>query len=268
MIENTERKYNILVYGIDKKRLSIPDEVIKARNYSLTFEKFNTPCRFNDFDGVILFKGIFETFKWESGASERYLKHSCDQNELDKRKKEAKILIEKGGFLCFLLDDSFLDEEGRENFKGTDLTKFNLNYSSFHRANFNERITHLDIKSDEFRPFLNVYGAASSYFKNYNSNIDLRVLAKASGHCSGMIINRNKYFIPTLIPDNRPKVISEFFTLLAEGITSSYNKLQILLAVWIKEFHFDEEVSLKDKKDTIMSQLQKLKEREKKLDQF
>ncbi len=268
MTENTERTYSILVYGIEKKGLSLLDDAITARNYSLSFEKFKTPSRFNDFDGVILFKGTFENFEWKTGGFESYLKHTCDNDELDKRKKEANLLIEQGGFLCFLLDDTFIDREDRRNFEGSDLTKYHLNYPSFYRKNFRGRITHLNIKSDEFRSFLKVYGAANSYFENYNNHIDLRVLAEASGRCSGMILNRNNYFIPTLIPDNRPEILKEYFTLLSEGLTSSYNKLQILLPGWIKDFSFDEEAGLKEEEDRIRAQLQQLKERTDKLNRF
>jgi len=256
------------VYGIEKKGLSLPDDAITVRNYSLSFENFKTPSRFNDFDGVILFKGTFENFEWKTGGYESYLKHACDNDELDKRKKEAALLLEQGGFICFLLDNVFIDREDRRNFEGSDLTKFHLNYSSFYRKNFGGRITHLNIKSDEFRSFLKVYGAANSYFESYNNRIDLRVLAEASGRCAGMIINRNSYFIPTLIPDNRSEILKEYFTLLSEGLTSSYNKLQILLPDWIKEFSFDEEAGLKEEEDEIRVRLQKLKERTDKLDQF
>lgn len=267
MAENKERTYNILVYGIEKKELSIPDDAINNRNYSLTFEDFKTPSRFNDFDGVILFKGIFENFEWISGY-ERHLKHSCNRDELDKRKKEAKLLIEQGGFLCFLLDDVFIDHENGRDFEGSDLTKYYLNYSNFYRKNIGARITHLDIKSDEFSSFLKVYGAANSYFEHYINNFDLRVLVEASGNCSGMIIDRSNYFLPTLIPDDRPEIIIEYFTLLSDGLTSSYNKLQVLLPDWIKDFSFDEEAGLKEEEDAIRDRFLKLEERANKLDQF
>ena len=56
-IEEKERSYNILVYGIEKKELQPPTESIKERNFSLSFEPFNTHRRFNEYDGVILFQG-------------------------------------------------------------------------------------------------------------------------------------------------------------------------------------------------------------------
>ncbi len=56
--EKEERFYNILVFGIEKKGLTAPKDTLRARNYCLHFEPYNTQCRFNGFDGVILFQGI------------------------------------------------------------------------------------------------------------------------------------------------------------------------------------------------------------------
>jgi hypothetical protein len=268
MSEMTERTYNILVYGIEKKGLTAPQDTIKERNYSLTFEPISTPRRFSEFDAVILFKGIFESFKWESGSFERYLKHSCNRDELDKRKKEAKLLMEQGGFMCFLLDDVFIDREDRRHFEGTDLAKYHLNFSNLYRKAFRNRITHLEIKSDEFRPFLKLHGAANSYFEHYNSNIDWRVIAEASGHCTGMIINRNNYFLPSLIPDDRPEIIAEYFTLLAQGLISSYNKLHITVPDWVKSFEFHEEERLVKEKGELLGRINEIEDRETKLNQF
>jgi len=246
-----ERSYNTLVYGIEKRGLTAPTEPLLLRNFSISFEPFNTSRRFNEYDGVILFQGIFERFEWESGYMNRHLKHSCDTNELDKRKKEAQLLVENGGFLCFLLDEVFVDREDGREFIGSDLAKYYLNYSDFYRKNFMQRIAHVDVKSDDFRQFLSVYGAASSHFHHYNKYIEWRVLAEAAGRVVGMIINRNKYFLPTLIPDNRPEVIKEYFTFLVGGLTSSYNKLQQTLPDWIEEFSFDEEAGLSTEREKL-----------------
>jgi hypothetical protein len=268
MSEMTERTYNILVYGIEKKGLSAPEDTITERNYSLTFEPISTPRRFNEFDAVIIFKGVFESFEWNSSGYERYLKHSCNQDELDKRKKEAKLLMEQGGFICFLLDDVFIDSNDRRNFKGSDLAKYHLNYSNFYREAFGSRITHLEIKSDDFRPFLKLYGAANSHFNHYNSDIDWRVIAEASGRCAGMIINRNNYFLPSLIPDDRPEIIKEYFTILAEGLTASYNKLHITVPDWVKIFDFHEEEVLRQEKSELLDRINTIDERENTFNQF
>ena len=268
MSELKERTYNILVYGIEKKNLSVPSDPIVSRNYTIKFEPLDSVCRLNEYDGVILFKEIFEDFEWKSSGYESYLRYSCNRDELDKRKKEAKLLMEKGGFLCFLLDDVFIDSADGRNFEGGDLSKYHLNYPNVYRKNFKSRFAHLNIKTDEFREFLKIYGAANSYFEIYNSSIDWRVLVEASGKCTGMIVNRNNYFIPTLIPDNRTEVIKEYFTLLSNGLTSSYNKLQISIPEWVKNYEFEEEISLIDEEGVISTRLHEIQERKSVLDQF
>ncbi|MES9899734.1 MAG: hypothetical protein ABW148_12005 [Sedimenticola sp.] len=258
MSDEKERTYNILVYGIEKQGLAAPVDPITTRNYTLTFEPFNSSCRFNEFDGVILFQGIFESFELKSGVMESYLAHRCDNNELDKRKKEAQLLLEKGGLLCFLLNAPFIDREDGRDFKGSDLAKYHLNYGDFYRDNFKSRIAHLNIKSDDFRPFLEIHGAATSHFHHYNKHIDWRIIAEAGGKTSGFIINKNEYFIPSLIPNNRPEVINEFFDLLAKGLTASYNKLQVTLPDWIEEFPFSEEADLLSEQQSLETRINEI----------
>src|SRR3990172_6532473 len=108
-----DRQYNILVYGVEKRGLKEPSQEISNRNFKLIFEPFTTKKRFNDFDGVILFQGIFESYKYESSYNGEYLNHSYDCNELDKRKKELELLITKGGFVCFILHKPFVDSYSR-----------------------------------------------------------------------------------------------------------------------------------------------------------
>ncbi len=70
MNESTKsRTYNILVYGVEKVGLTAPSNPIKKKNFSLKFEPFNTSERFNEYDGVILFQGIFEEYQVESSIS-------------------------------------------------------------------------------------------------------------------------------------------------------------------------------------------------------
>lgn len=239
--EKNERSYEILIYGIEKVGLRAPDEPVHTRNFRLHFEPFSTRRRFPEFDGVILYQGIFESFEWKPGLMNNYLEHSCDNNELDKRKKEAQLLVRNGGFLCFLLNQPFRDHEDGKDFMGSDLAKYHLNYEQFHRGNFGQRIAQLNIKSDEFRKFLEIYGAASSYFRHYNKSIEWRIIAEAADLVAGMVIDRNEFFIPTLIPDKRAEVIIEYFTLLADALTSTYNKLYQEPPGWIAEFEFANE---------------------------
>ena len=57
-------------------------------------------------------------------------------------------------------------------------------------------------------------------------------------------------------------------SVLAKGLTSSYNKLQVSIPDWVKGFAFEEEVNLTEKKDDLQARLREVEERTDKLDQF
>jgi len=248
--------YNILIYGIDKKELSFTEE-IKRRNFKLTFEPYGTKCRFDEFDCIILFQGIFESFSWRDSGylGERYLACQCDKDELDKRNKELSLLLKKGGFACFLLCDKFIDS-GRGSYASTDLCKIYLNAQSFYRENFDNRYTHLDVKRPEFENFLGRYGAACSYFRNYNDGRKWRVIAELGNQIVGFILWNSVFFVPTLIPENDKDIIEEYFISLAEALISVQKKLMFEIPSWVDSFEFSDEEGLKNENDTLMKEVE------------
>jgi len=232
--ESQERSYNVLVFGLDKKRLPEPPEPLRTRNFSVHFENYGTARRFQEYDGVVLFQGIFEQFvRSSSYTADYHLSHSFDENELDKRKKEAALLLGQGGFLCFMLTDPFIDHDDRRDFSGTDLAKYHLNHSNFYRENFRSRIARVKPVADEFKRFLELFGAASSSFKNINESLECRVLAKAGSYTVGILLGQAEYFIPSLVPDARPEVVTEYFELLVDAITSVHNKIHLRVPDWV-----------------------------------
>lgn len=249
------RTYNILVYGVEKVGLTAPSNPIKKKNFSLKFEPFETSERFNEYDGVILFQGIFEKYQWDRLYHGSVFKHYYDVNELDKRKKETQLLLKNGGFICFILNKDFVDREDGRGFSGTDLAKYYLNISNFYRENFSGRRTILNIKYDEFRAFLELYGAANTYFYHYIEEFEWRVIADVSGDVVAMIIDDLVYSIPSLIPDNREEVINRYFTLLAEGITSTQNKIHQDIPEGVDQFAFSEETDLISKRNDLESKI-------------
>lgn len=269
-----EHQYNILVYGIEKRGFGKPSQEISNRNFKLFFEPFTTEKRFNEFDGVILFQGIFETYKYESDYLDgTYLNHSYDRNELDKRKKELNLLITKGGFACFILHKPFVDSYYRsgystENLSSTDLCKYSLNFSSFYREDFSSRATHVNSLRDEFTRFLELYGAASSSFENYNNGLDWRIIAKVNDSVVGMILFDREFFIPSLLPENTDDKIFEYFTLLAESLTSSFNKLRVEIPSWLAQFSFEKERDLSEKKQQLQEEIENIDSSMSKYTQF
>lgn len=184
-----------------------------------------------------------------------YLSHAYDVDELDKRKKEARLLLGQGGFLCFLLTDPFLDQDHGRDFSGTDLAKYHLNYSHFYRENFRNRAAHVKPTRDEFKRFLEVFGAASSHFKNHNDTLECHVLATVGQAPVGLLLERAEYFIPSLVPDARPEVVSEYFNLLIDAITSIHNKLHVVVPEWATAFQFPEEASLAKERAALLKEI-------------
>lgn len=251
------QKCDLLVYGIERKGLNPLKKQIEDRNYTLTFESFTTKRRFNEFDGVLLFQGSFESFEAKHDwAGHSYLKHYCDQDELDKRKKELQLLLQGGGFVCFLLCEPFIDMDRGNNFENTDLAKVNLNFSQFYRENFKGRATALQVIRDEFLRFFELYGAANTHFKNYNNNIDQRVLAQAGNVVVSMILWDERFFIPCLMPENTPERLEEFFRLLCDAIIAIRKKLQIEIPAWVDEFKFQQETILSSERDRLTEEIE------------
>jgi hypothetical protein len=266
--EEAERTYNILVFGAERLKLPVPSQAVRTRNFTLNFEKYGTPRRFQEFDGVILFQGIFERFEDKSNYMSSYLAHTCDTDELDKRKKEAALLAGQGGFLCFLLTKPFIDQDDGRDFSSTDLAKYHLKYSSFYRKNFSKRVAHVSPTMDEFKRFLDVFGAASSYFEIYNNALEYRVIAKVGDSRVGLLVGGVDYFLPSLVPDARPEVIAEFFELLADGLTAVHNKLNQAVPGWVTAFKFHEEPAIDAKVTALRSQIEQLDQRRLELEQY
>ncbi len=259
-MKQQERKYNIMAYGNEKIGISKPSQDISNRNFELSFEPFNTGKRFNDFDGVILFQGIFEKYKYEESWEGIYLNHSYERNELDKRKKELGLLIKKGGFVCFILHkpfvDSYYDSGHTQDLSGTDLCKYCLNFSSFYRKDYTKRATYVHSLRDEFTRFLELYGAASSYFINHNNGLNLRKIAEINRSFVGMVLFDREFFIPSLVPENTNDRVVEYFSLLCVALTSSFNKLRIEIPLWLSQYSFEKENALIQKKQSLIEEVE------------
>jgi hypothetical protein len=231
----------------------------------LVFEQFNTEKRFHDFDGVIVFQGIFETYRYRNEWSGIYLDHSCDRNELDKRKKELDLLLAKGGFACFVLHkefkDSFYSLGQTLNLKATDLCKWVLNLPSFHRNDFTNRATQIHTLRNEFLKFLELYGAASSSFQDYNHEVQFKSIAEVGRNVVGMVLFDNQFFIPSLLPENKGDRILEYFSILSETLTSSFNKLRVEIPSWVYQFSFVEENDLNTKKQELVKEMNLIKDK-------
>lgn len=261
--KETRRTYNLLVYGIDQKTLQAPAKPIKRKNYSLTFEPYRTPRRFSEFDGVILFQGIFEKVIHHSGgySARASIQVECDKEELDKRHKELDLLLEQQGIACFILCERFVDRADYGSAQISDLAKVFLNYSNFYRENFANRVPTMTVKRNEFTAFLKLYGAARSYFKDLNREMELQTIATVGDRTVGFVLGGKEFFVPSLVPENVPVKIDEYFCSLADALTSTVNKLATEVPGWVNAFKFPEEQNLLERQEVLAAEGKQLDER-------
>jgi len=223
-------KRRILVYGIEKTGLTLPDREVDTEDYQLEFKSFDADSPFTDYDGVILFQGIFERFDILTRFLEPALHHHCFKNELRKRKIETAYLAEKDGFICSLLIVPFIERENQSimtvkiDYGDTDLVKVLLNHYHVNRKNFDTQQSSLSTIPGDFTEFLSRYGAAWSHFTFQDLPPSLEVVSKVHDKVTGFIVEDTIFFIPSLVPENTPDSIKEFFTLLGDAIRSRLDK--------------------------------------------
>jgi hypothetical protein len=217
--DEAAKKANILVFAPERVGLKALPRV-EARNYNINFEPLQTARRFDEYDGVVVFQRTFEDFKyvtsdWRSGWSQKSL-----TDDLDRRTKETQALIEKGGFVCFVLHQPLIDMDGGTDFRDTDLVKRLLRGPSFYREDFGSRVVDLEPTISEFERFLNLFGGAHSSFKYFREAIkelEIRSLARFRGLVVGMVFGAYALFVPSMLPTWSTDVAQEFFTLLIDA---------------------------------------------------
>jgi hypothetical protein len=246
-------KLRILAYGVETKGLQAPAAPIPSSRYSVEFAPHNHAARFQEFDGVIVFQGTFESFErvpWRYNSSR--LKHHCQRDELDKRTKEAMALFERGGFICVLLTDPFIDSDEGRDLRETDLSKRLL--ISAHRNPFSTRMAIIRSKVDELGKFFKLFGAAwSSLYAKDGDEQAIKTLAAAGNRSVSVVIDGRMFAVPTLIP--RETEVEEYFTLLADGVVSLWERLRNELPEWAGEYRFPEETGILAKRQQLTDEL-------------
>jgi len=259
--EISDGQLNIMVHGAEAFGLELEMSELDDRNFNLIFLPYKTERRFSEFDGVITFQRLYERFQSKSSYMSAWTEHSCDRDELDKREKEADILVAKGGFIVFLLHNAFRDniyENGRStNCTDSDLSKRYLNWGSLYREDFNKRHTGLRCIRDEFRRFIELYGAAWSSF-SYYGGMSWRDIALLGSKPVSMIIADSLFFIPSLLPEKDSERKEEFYRLLSDAVVTCVRKLRIELPAWADSFILPNEQTLIDEQRTLSVRLDEI----------
>ena len=249
MSEKETNKPRLLVYAPDRMDLFI-HPTIESAHCELVFKPFVTKERFDSFDGVCLFQGSFETITTKSdGRRQHYNYCEVEKDELDKRRNELRMLLNNGGFACVVLSKPIIDYDTRtrKSFKSTDMAKLLLNESEIRRSNFQDRLTGLKIIRDEFRVFLEKYGATQTYFEKASYRRSWRVIAELNRKVVSMALGKC-IFVPALLPEENPEKEKEYFLELSKAVLAMINNFRIEIPEWLDKHLFDDEMSLIQKR--------------------
>jgi hypothetical protein len=260
------RTYSILVYGIETKGLDTPRRSIGSGKYTLEFGQYKEAPRFQDFDGVIVFQGTFESFKPAKDLYRSYLKHDWDRDELDKRTKEALTLIGHGGIVCILLTDPFIDLDDDRDFSGTDLSKRLL--AGLHRTQFDTRMPMVKSKVSELRRFFEIYGAAWNSLSPRSGDKTFKTLASVREHPVSVVGRRRVFAIPSLIPKSTAEAVEEYFTMLADGVVPLWEHLKEDLPDWANEYQFPDEATMLATKQKLSGEISEIEMQLKRLERL
>jgi len=137
-----------------------------------------------------------------------------------------------------------------------------LNYPSFYRESLDKPTTQLRVVRNEFLAFLREYGSGQTKFTNYNEDLNLKPLCFTGRDLlTGFVLNNSIFFVPCLQPDKREKEFKEFFSLLADGLVSSFKKLAQELPEWTEEYRFKEEEKLLAEKEDLTKKIDAINQR-------
>jgi len=251
----------ILIYGTERVGVEHPNHIVACKEFEITFANFDTTDKFQEYDGVILFQSTFETIRYVDPAyGHSYVDVKYDRDELVRRRNELSQLLEKGGFVCFLIHSSFIDyTEYQNDIKHTDLCKLNLAISSFYRENLTGDHLINKIYRSEFDNFLKSYGIGKVKFNYYDDWLEknIRKVCGIDGYnLTGFILVDNRYFIPCRLPSKDEA--EDFFTTLTSALIATSKKLIQEIPVWVDEYKFKEEEKILDEEVKLQKQIEEL----------
>ena len=123
MAQKTSTKKKIAAYGFERLGFKIPQkEMPLGPDKEVCFIGYEDSDRLDEFNGVMIFQGIFEAIK--QGKIE------SDKKQIVERKIQIKNLLEKGAWVCFLVSrifDNLVSMGYAGEFTDTDLCKQILN---------------------------------------------------------------------------------------------------------------------------------------------
>ncbi|WP_022666746.1 hypothetical protein [Desulfospira joergensenii] len=251
----------IAAYGFEIKGFQIPDgHIIENDKTKVSFLPISTEETLDSYTGVILPSGIFESFEERSSYIDgRYVNVHCKRDTLLQREREIINLVNKGGWICCLVD-SIVDEVpnggySKKSCDDTDMVKKLLNSFDIKRSVFKGTAL-VKSTNDAFKKYIDRYGVAKTILKiPYRENYDKKILAKSGEAIVGIDLLGNFLFLPFHTTNYSQKNCEELLLELISAISDYLQKRIQEIPEWVSEFEFQEEDRLKEKINSLMKDI-------------
>lgn len=258
-----QKKLKIAAYGFEKIGFDITHNNLLENDISkITSLHLDSTINLSSFDGVIIPNGIFESFKEQNNYISTYIDVYCKRDILLQKEREIINLVNKGGWVCCLVD-KIIDEVSYGEYKtkscrDTDIVKKILNSFNVKRHPFKGSAT-VRSTNDEFNKYIETYGVAKTILElPYNISYEYKVLAKNNDSIVGIDFLTKFIILPfhttNFTFNNYEFLVNE----LSKSLVSYLQKRNNDIPEWVNDFKFNKEIELQEESNNLLEKLKKL----------
>lgn len=260
---------NIAVFGFDKLGFDLRKKSLSSNGNEYTFIEYSDGRKkLNDFDGVILPTGIFETIQEKHDYLMAWQDATYDRSTILVREKEVlNLLADRRKWVVFLSSQITWHIIGK-GYQTIDLTPCDL---SKRLLKLNQTTSdpiqaynHLTHKRVEFETYTKRYGTAENIFNS--SNEDFTPLITIKDNVVGFSIRGQIFVLPFHTNDHSSDGLCELSIIVAESVGKYSNNKEQNIPDWVNEVTFSAEdtllsskLELEDKLHTIEQNILKFK---------
>lgn len=256
------KKYKINCIGFQSIGYQIENgKEVSTDSCEIQFFSLKASPPLDEFDGIIIPSGIFESFEHVSNYMDSYTKVYCERDLLLKRERELINLFKKQGWICCLVREIFDNvSDGSYRTKScndTDLTKILLNSFNISRKTFKGSAA-VDSKNDEFNNYIKKWGIAKTVLTPPYREQDRKVIAQIGDSVVGLEFMGKVFFLPFHATDYNENDSIGLGEETSRAILAYRQKRITEIPDWAQKFQFDSEIKLQIKLNDMLKEVNEI----------
>ncbi|MGO9601796.1 MAG: hypothetical protein ACLQAT_00060 [Candidatus Binataceae bacterium] len=252
-------KENVFAYGFDQAGFQTSGTRWDTPRANITWIPYSESRRLDDADGVVTVQGIFEQIRIESGFSGPHANVRCDRELMLERDRQVRNLVERGGWICFLVGmiiDQVPDNSDyrTRSITNTDLCKIVLESEEIERSPVVSGLSSLRAVRNEFVDYVRQHGVAKTIFHLHKSQSS-RALIQSGSRAVGLVVGGRIFFLPFATARKDDQRAKDVVSLAADSIIDYRRKENEETPTWIdRYFRFRTEEQLLERLQSLEEQ--------------